>query len=284
MRGGVARVGWAAMVVAIWLGWVAAVQAEEVPYVQSSMTVVDTMLSIAGVGPQDYVVDLGSGDGRIVIGAAKKFGARALGIEYDSRLVEESRRNALREGVADRASFLRQDIFEADFSNASVVTMYLLPDVNLQLRPRLLYELRPGTRVVSHDFDMGDWAPDAKQTVPVPDKPVGPRKESTIFLWTVPARLAGSWRGTLSGPSGEEPVLLEFEQVFQMVRARIWLPHSSMTGMGQIQGASVRLDLRRLQFETNTLQFTLKAVDGRLEGEAVEEGRRYLLKAARIPS
>ena len=284
MTRGVARGGWAAILVSIWLGWAATAQAEDVPYVQSSMTVVDTMLSIAEVGPQDFVVDLGSGDGRIVIGAAKRFGARALGIEYDSTLVEESRRNAVREGVADRASFLRQDIFETDFSDATVVTMYLLPEVNLQLRPRILYGLRPGTRVVSHDFDMGDWEPDAKRTVPVPDKPVGPRKESTIFLWTVPARLAGAWRGTLTGPLGEEPVLLEFAQRFQKVQATIWLPRSDMGGTGRIQGSSIRLDLRRSQFGTSALQFTLKAVDGRLEGEAFEEGKRYLLKAARIPS
>ena len=284
MRESVLRGVWRVALIGIVLGLSPGVGAEEVPYVQSSMTVVDTMLSIAEVGPQDFVVDLGSGDGRIVIGAAKRFGARALGIEYDSTLVGESRSNAVREGVADRASFLRQDIFEADFSDATVVTMYLLPEVNLQLRPRILYGLRPGTRVVSHDFDMGDWEPDAKRTVPVPDKPVGPRKESTIFLWTVPARLAGPWRGTLTGPLGEEPVLLEFAQRFQKVQATIWLPRSDMGGTGRIQGSSIRLDLRRSQFGTSALQFTLKAVDGRLEGEAFEEGKRYLLKAARIPS
>lgn len=283
MRYSAMRAAWMAIAVALFLGWAPWARADDVPYVQSATRVVDVMLSMAKVGLQDFVVDLGSGDGRIVIAAAKRHGAHGLGVELDRRLVEQSRAAASREGVADRVTFLHEDIFVADFSKATVVTMYLLPTVNYQLRPRLLYELRPGTRVVSHDFDMADWEPDAQTTIPVPDKPVGARKESTIYLWIVPARLAGHWRGTLSGPQGEEPVLIEFEQVFQKVRAMVWLRRATMGGSGRIQGGTVSLGLKRSDVQSSPiLDFRLVVADGRLEGEAMEGDRRYTLRASRI--
>src|SRR5690606_18361022 len=139
------------------------------------------MLQIAGVGPEDYVIDLGSGDGRIVITAAKRFGARGLGVENDPRLVALSRPNARDAGVASAALFREQDLYQTDLSPASVVTMFLLPEVNLELRPKLL-KLRPGTRVVSHDFDMADWEPDRTITLDVPDKPYGVEKKSRVYL------------------------------------------------------------------------------------------------------
>ena len=283
MRYSAMRAAWMAIAVALSLGWAPWARADDVPYVQSATRVVDVMLSMAKVGPQDFVVDLGSGDGRIVIAAAKRHGARGVGIELDRRLVEQSRATASREGVADRVTFLHEDIFVADFSKATVVTMYLLPSVNYQLRPRLLYELRPGTRVVSHDFDMADWEPDAQTTIPVPDKPVGARKESTIYLWIVPARLAGHWRGTLAGPQGEEPVLIEFEQVFQKVRAMVWLRRATMGGSGRIQGGTLSLGLKRSDVQSSPiLDFRLAVADGRLEGEALEGDRRYTLRASRL--
>jgi hypothetical protein len=283
MRVSAMRAAWMAISVALFLGWAPWARADDVPYVQSATRVVETMLSMAKVGPQDFLVDLGSGDGRIVIAAAKRHGARGLGVELDRRLVEQSRATASREGVADRVTFLHEDIFVADFANATVVTMYLLPTVNYQLRPRLLYELRPGTRVVSHDFDMADWEPDAQTTIPVPDKPVGARKESTIYLWIVPTRLAGHWRGTLSGPQGEEPVLIEFEQVFQKVRAMVWFRRATMGGTGRIQGGTLSLGLKRSDVQSSPiLDFRLEVADGRLEGEAMEGDRRYTLRASRI--
>jgi SAM-dependent methyltransferase len=283
MGNGAVRAIVSAAVTVIGLAFPAGARADDVPYVQSATRVVATMLSMAKVGPQDFVVDLGSGDGRIVIAAAKRYGARGLGIEMDRRLVDESRAAAAREGVADRITFLREDIFVADFSAATVVTMYLLPSVNYQLRPRLLYELRPGTRVVSHDFDMADWEPDAQTTIPVPEKPVGARKESTIYLWTIPARLAGHWRGTLAGPQGEEPVLIEFEQVFQKVRATVWLRRATMGGSGRIQGTAVALGLKQSDLQGSpVLDFRLAVTDGRLEGEAVEGDHRFVLRATRI--
>ena len=145
------------------------------------------MLELANVTKDDYVIDLGSGDGRIVITAAKRFGARGLGIEIVPDLVKLSRDNAFKAGVADRAKFAEQDLFKTDLSKATVVTLYLLPEVNLQLKPKLL-KLKPGTRIVSHDWDMGDWKPDRSITVEAPDKKIGLKKISTLHLWIVPAR------------------------------------------------------------------------------------------------
>ena len=158
----------------LWLAATANAQPVDldVPYVTTPQSVSEAMLTIAGVDNRDYMIDLGSGDGRIVILAAKKFGARGLGVEIDPRLVEASRENAKVAGVAHRAEFRVQDLFKTPLSRASVITMYLLPDVNLALRPKLL-ALKPGTRIVSHDWDMGDWRPDAELRVPAPEKTLG---------------------------------------------------------------------------------------------------------------
>ena len=249
--------------------------ADQVPYVPTPMNVVDAMLSLANVGPKDMVFDLGSGDGRIVIEAARRYGARAVGIELDPALVAKSQAAAKRAGVADRATFLRQDIFLTDFQQATVLTLYLLPDVNLQLRPRILFELRPGTRIVSHDWDMDDWEPDRTLVIEAPDKPIGGTPESRIYLWTVPARLAGQWRGTLSGPQGEEPV--------RTLSATLWLPRASMAGEGRLQGAAGTLRLKRSgPLGPGSLEFRLRSADGRIEGEALDGAQRYVLKAKRI--
>ena len=167
---------------------------DEVPFVVTPDNVTLAMLELAQVGPRDFVLDLGSGDGRIVILAARRFGARGLGVEIVPDLVERSRRNALQAGVAERARFIEQDLFKTELSVATVITMYLLQDVNLQLRPALA-ALQPGTRIVSHDWDLGDWRPDRSVTVDAPDKPVGKEKRSRLHLWVVPARLAGAWCG-----------------------------------------------------------------------------------------
>jgi SAM-dependent methyltransferase len=148
----------------------------DVPYVPTPENVVDSMLVLAGVGTDDVVYDLGSGDGRIPIFAARTYGARGVGIEIKPDLVEEARANAREAGVADRVTFRQGDLFEADLSGATVVTLYLLPDVNRQLRPRLFEQLDPGDRVVSHDFDMDEWEPDTTIRV----------SQSTLYLWTIP--------------------------------------------------------------------------------------------------
>ena len=142
------------------------------------------MLALADVGPGDRLLDLGSGDGRIVITAAQRWGIEATGVEIDPALIERARAEAKRAGVAQRAQFIEADLFKVDLTQATVITMYLLPDVNLLLRPRL-QQLRPGTRLVSHDWDMGDWEPDRTVLVDAPDKIVGLRKQSRLMLWTV---------------------------------------------------------------------------------------------------
>lgn len=268
----------------IALGMPATSHADEVPYVTTPTAVVDAMLSIAGVGDKDYLYDLGSGDGRIVIAAAKQFHARAVGIEYDGTLVAQSRESAAREGVSDRVEFLQQDIFASDFRDATVLTMYLLPEVNLDLRPRILFELRPGTRVVSHDWDMGDWEPDDRRVIPVPGKTVWPLTESRVYLWIVPARVAGYWRGTLAGPDGEEPVVIEFAQRYQKASATVWLRRWTLAGNGRIRGDSVSVRLDRSSWKPGAapLQFTLRVEGGRIEGEALDGRERFLLRANRL--
>jgi SAM-dependent methyltransferase len=156
----------------------------DVPFVTTPQNVVDAMLELAGVGPTDVLYDLGSGDGRIVITAAKRWGTRGVGIEIDPRLVSIAQREARNAGVAHLARFVAEDIYVADFSAATVITMYLLPAVNLALRPRLR-RLKPGTRIVSHDWDMGDWAPAKSIDVDAPDKRVGLKKSSRLMLWVV---------------------------------------------------------------------------------------------------
>ena len=156
----------------------------DVPYVITPQTVVDAMLELAAVGPSDHLIDLGSGDGRIGITAAQRWGTRGLGVEIDPNLVRLARNRAQQGGVADKVRFEAQDLFATDLSPASVITLYLLPAVNLMLRPRL-QALRPGTRIVSHDWDMGDWQPQKTIEVPAPGKPVGLRKVSRLMLWTV---------------------------------------------------------------------------------------------------
>lgn len=148
----------------------------DVPYVPTPQTVVDEMLKLAAVTKDDVVYDLGSGDGRIVITAAKKYGARGVGIDISSDRVSEANANAHEAGVTDRVKFVQQDLFETDLKEATVVTLYLLPEVNLRLRPKLLRELKPGTRIVSHSFDMGDWKPDKHMDV----------EGRSIYFWVVP--------------------------------------------------------------------------------------------------
>jgi hypothetical protein len=157
----------------------------DVPYVPTHESLVEEMLNMARVGRNDVLYDLGSGDGRIVITAAKKYGTRGVGYDLDPERVSEARENARRAGVTDRVRFEQQDIFTAKISDATVITMYLLPDVNLRLRPKLLSELKPGTRIVSHNYDLGDWQPVQRKEMDVSGV------NHTLFLWVVPQRASG---------------------------------------------------------------------------------------------
>ena len=201
----------------------------DTPYVQTPQNVVDRMLQVAKVGPGDYVIDLGSGDGRMVITAAKKYGARGFGVDLDRRLVQLANRLAARAGVADRAVFYERDLYDTDLTAASVVTIYLLPEVNLMVRPKLLATLKPGTRIVSHDYDMGEWPPDQRMVLDAPDKPVGRDKTSKVFFWVVPANAAGKWRWRM--PVNGEPADFELmvSQNFQTITGSVMVGGNAWT-------------------------------------------------------
>jgi SAM-dependent methyltransferase len=231
-------------------------EGKDVIWVPTPQALVDRMLQIAGVTAKDYVVDLGSGDGRTVITAAKKLGARALGIEYNPDMVELSKRNAAKEGVAGRATFMKADIFETDFSDATVVTMYLLPQLNLKLRPKIS-SMKPGTRVVSHAFSMDDWQPDQIETV----------EGRTAYLWIVPAKVEGTWRWEFpsGGPRSYELLL---RQHFQMVEGLVRADNKT----GQVRNLKLRGD--RITFSVMEFAGVETVIQrdfaGRVSGNTIE--------------
>jgi hypothetical protein len=232
----------------LWLGFFASVafvsapaQAQQgvgdVVYVPTPQIVVDEMLSMAKIGPNDYLIDLGSGDGRFVITAAKK-GALAFGVDLDTYLLRLARKNAQTEGVADRATFIEQNLFETDLSKASVVSTYLLPEMNLKLRPRIL-ALKPGTRVVAHDYHMGAWYPDDQRDIVVPEKKVGTPGVSYVYLWYVPARVAGKWQTQLSVAGKDVPSELTFDQAFQSLDGTLRVGTESTPLRGRLTGEEI---------------------------------------------
>jgi SAM-dependent methyltransferase len=217
----------------------------DTPYVPTPQAVVNRMLELAEVKPGDTVIDLGSGDGRIMITAAQRYGARGFGVELDPRLVQRSNDEARDAGVADRVRFLQQDLFKTDFHKADVLTLYLLPDVNMALRAKILAELKPGTRVVSHDYGMGVWRPDAEETLPAPDKAVGARKESTVYLWIVPAKVEGAWEVEIRVGRKARRISLELAQRYQTVSGTAGLPGNGTLPIseGRLRGSELRLSL-----------------------------------------
>jgi Methyltransferase domain len=219
-------------------------EGKDVIWVPTPQTLVDKMLDMAKVTPKDFVIDLGSGDGRTVITAAKR-GARALGIEYNPDMVELSKRNAAKAGVSDKASFAKADLFESDFSQAQVITMFLLPDINLKLRPKIL-DLKPGTRIVSNSFTMGEWKAD--ETASVKD---GCVSYCTAYLWIVPAKVDGTWKL----PKGE----LTLKQTFQ-------------TFSGSIKSGSTTAKITAGKLHGDQISFTAAGVkySGHVMGDVME--------------
>ena len=181
----------------------------DVPFVSTEYDIVRAMLDLAGTNANDFVIDLGSGDGRIPIIAARDKGARGLGVDLDPARIRESTSNALRAGVADRVMFRQQDLFVTPLRDATVLTLYLLPEINMQLRPRILGEMRPGARVVSNSFDMGDWQPDVRRTV----------QNTNIFLWIVPAQVNGRWQLRTAEGEGRLTLSQRYQQVSGMIEA-----------------------------------------------------------------
>lgn len=251
MRGCLTRIVVAAL---LWQCGVAA--AADAPYVPTPMKVVDVMLEIAGVGNGDYVIDLGSGDGRIPLRASSRFGARSLGVEIDEALVRKSQAEAARLGVQDKAAFETRNLFDTDISGATVLTTYLFQSMNLRLRPFLLARLKPGTRVVTHEFHFGTWQPDRKVTVDVPDKPYGDPR-SDVMLWIVPADVSGVWQVTTASGESQE---LHLNQKFQMLSGEMRTrPRALPVSEGRVSGTALRL----------VLAGGAQVMTGRLESEAI---------------
>ena len=218
---------------------------KDVIWLPTCQELVDKMLDMAKVTPQDYVVDLGSGDGRTVITAVKR-GARGLGIEYNPDMVEFSKKNAAKEGVSDKAQFIKADIFESDFSQATVITMFLMPHLNLMLRPKIL-DFKPGTRVVSNSFTMEDWIPDQTETVNNEQC----SSYNTALLWIVPAKVEGLWKL----PQGE----LTLKQTFQMVSGTF------KSGSRAVPITNGKLDGDVINFNADGVKYT-----GRVNGATME--------------
>jgi len=247
----------------------------DTPYVPTPQVVVDRMLDMAQLKSGETVIDLGSGDGRIMIEAARKYGARGFGVEIDPKLVKISNERALKAGVTDRVKFLQQDLFKTDFHEANVLTLYLLPDVNLALRPKILAELKPGSRVVSHDYGMGDWHPDAEETIPAPDKKVGARKESQVFMWTVPANVDGEWRFELSSGVKSRRTRLVLRQKYQAVSGTVELTGQGDVPLsaGALRGDELRLTLPAGAVDRGPVEMVGRVNGGKIVGTLRKAGR-----------
>ena len=221
-------------------------EGKDVVWVPTPQALVDKMLDLAKVTPNDYVIDLGSGDGRTVITAAKR-GAKAHGIEYNPDMVELSKRNAAKEGVSDKATFTKADLFESDFSQAQVITMFLLSSINMKLRPKIL-DLKPGTRIVSNTFDMGEWKPDETAKVS------GCESWCTAHLWIVPAKVGGTWKL----PQGE----LSLKQTFQMISGTLKNGNVITPISGKLSGEEISFTAGSAQYtghvNGNTIDGTVK--------------------------
>jgi len=226
---------------------------KDVIWVPTPDALVDRMLRMAQVTPDDFVVDLGSGDGKIVIAAARDFKARSLGVEFNPDMVALSRRNAETQGVSSRARFDQGDIFTYDFTAATVVTMYLLPGLNLKLRPQLL-RMRPGTRLVTHQFTMGSWEPDDSTTV----------ENRPGYLWIVPAAVGGTWKLTTTDSRGSRESSVAFNQVFQQVTGTSRMPNMD----GRLR--ATRLNGDRLAFEAMDDRGVLRSYLGRVSGDRID--------------
>jgi protein-L-isoaspartate O-methyltransferase len=228
------------------------------PFVTTPPDVVERMLSIANTGPADYVVDLGSGDGRIVIAAAKEFGARGLGLELDPKLVQLSRGNAQAAGVAGRTEFRVEDVLRADFSQADVVTVYLLPGLMAQLAPLFLDKLKPGSRVVTHAFVFPSWKPDKAEKVKLAVPHPSQGDISTIFMWVIPANARGQWRAA----SREGEWRIKVDQNFQEIEVE------GEGGGAKLAVAEARLQGARIQF-SGTLRGAPFSFGGRIENDRI---------------
>ncbi len=252
----------------VLLSWLqpVSIQAQEVnldvPFVPTPYEVVDEMLRLAELKKGDILYDLGCGDGRIVIEAAKRAGIRAVGIDIDPERIRESEENAIKAGVQKMVEFRCQNIFEADFSDATVVTMYLLPDVNIRLRPTILRKLRPGTRIVSHSFDMDEWEPEKHTYVAASLYP------HSVYLWIVPANISGIWEWKMNLKQKKTGCRLEIEQHFQKYSGQLILGDEKIPlPEGKVNGDLIDLVVTPAGLKDTTLRFTGRAIKDIIKGE-----------------
>jgi hypothetical protein len=233
-------------------------EGKDVVWVPTPQELVDKMLDMAKVTPKDYVIDLGSGDGRTVITAAKR-GIRAHGIEYNPDMVELSKRAAAKEGVSDKATFVKADLFESDFSQATVITMFLLPSINVKLRPKIL-DLKPGTRIVSNSFDMEDWKPDQTENVNG-----GCGSWCTAHLWIVPAKVGGTWKL----PQGE----LTLKQTFQMITGTLRSGNNATQISGKLNGDQITFTAGGAQYSGRVSGNSMSGTSGNGAWRATRAGK-----------
>ncbi|WP_051236068.1 class I SAM-dependent methyltransferase [Ottowia thiooxydans] len=243
---------------------------KDVIWIPSPDTLVTRMLRLANTTPQDYVIDLGSGDGKIVIAAAREFNAQGKGIEYNPDLVELSNRRAQASGVGKRAEFEKADIFESDFSRATVITMYLLPHLNLKLRPRIM-ALKPGTRVVSHAFNMGRWVPDETSRVGT----------ASVYLWLVPANVGGDWELSFPQQGGPADVKLSLAQTFQNFTGEARFKDFSTSVRNQ-KVAGDRVTFSLTDEDGHLRRFEGQVSGDRINGSVFEDNKRAPFTARRV--
>jgi hypothetical protein len=244
-------------------------QLSKLPYVPTPQIVVDEMLKMAGVTAKDFVIDLGSGDGRMIITAARTFKANGLGVDIDAKLVDLAANQAKAAGVADRVRFIEQDMFKANIGSATVVTLYVLPDFMEKLRPKLLSELKPGARIVAHDYYMSGWYPDRQLTLTVPEKMAANGTDKAyLYLWIVPSVVAGDWRMDFAADGGNpQLIILSFNQQYQMLNASA----ASKGGPLKIDNPILKGDEIDffIAFGPANYRFTGKVQGDRMEGVAV---------------
>ena len=232
------------------------------PYVPSPQSVVSDMLRYADVGPDDFLIDLGSGDGRIVLTAAKVFGARGFGVEIKEELVTRANEAAQKEGLAERVRFMKQDLFKTDISQASVITMYLLPDTVNLLKDKFLSELRPGTRIVSHDYPLTGWIPEKYVQMDLEDKiQISGVTTTLIYLYVVPAKVAGSWSARMPAAVSKNPATLSLKQ--QLTR---------VSGSARLDGREVALEDVKLRGDRISFRLAGRKGEfsGQVRGSAIE--------------
>ena len=241
------------------------------PYVPTPYSIVERMLALAEVGPNDVVVDLGSGDGRIVITAAQQFGARGVGVEIDRTLIAEAQEKAAKAGVAGRTRFVARDFFDADLREATVLTLYLLPETNRKLLPKIFAEMRPGTRVVAHRFAVGDWRPDARIMVDAAEDWSAVHAERWLYLWYVPARVAGEWEVVREGDG--TPFHLALDQAYQHIDGAA---SGGTASGGTASGGATPVALERAVLHGNEIRFVVPGQGpfagdyaGRIDGDTM---------------